>query len=32
VNDFGNQPVVRFVDTYSYPPARSFVFGIDIGY
>jgi TonB-linked SusC/RagA family outer membrane protein len=32
VNQFGNQPVVRFSDTYSFPPARTFAFGFDIGY
>jgi hypothetical protein len=32
VNNFGNQPVLRFVDTYAYPPARTFVLGVDISY
>jgi TonB-dependent starch-binding outer membrane protein SusC len=32
VNNFGNQNVVRFVDLAPFPPTRSFLFGIDIGY
>jgi hypothetical protein len=32
VNAFGNQPVLRVADAYPFPPTRSFVFGIDIGY
>jgi TonB-linked SusC/RagA family outer membrane protein len=32
VNNFGNQSVDRFTDAFPYPPARSFVLGVDIGY
>lgn len=32
VNNFGNQNVVRFVDLAPFPPMRSFLFGIDVGY
>lgn len=32
VNNFGNQNVVRFVDLAPFPPTRSFLFGVDIGY
>jgi len=32
VSNFGNQPVIRFVDAWPFPPARSFLFGIAIGY
>ena len=32
VNNFGNQNVVRFVDLAPFPPTKSFLFGIDIGY
>lgn len=32
VNNFGNQPVGRFVDLAPYPPSRSFFFSIDVGF
>lgn len=32
VSNFGNQNVVRFVDLAPFPPTRSFLFGVDIGY
>jgi hypothetical protein len=32
VSNYGNQPVIRFLDLLPFPPARSFLFGIDIGY
>jgi len=32
VNNFGNQNVTRFVDLAPYPPVRSFLFGIDLGF
>jgi hypothetical protein len=32
VSNFGNQPVIRYTDLFPYPPARSLLFGIDIGY
>ena len=32
VNNFGNQPVGRFVDLAPYPGSRSFFFTIDVGF
>jgi TonB-linked SusC/RagA family outer membrane protein len=32
VNNFGNQPVGRFVDLAPYPPSRSFFFSVDVGF
>lgn len=32
VNNFGNQNVVRFVDLAPFPPTKSFLFGIDLGF
>lgn len=32
VNNFGNQNVVRFVDLAPFPPTRSFLFGLDLGF
>ena len=32
VNNFGNQPVGRFVDLAPYPPSRSFFLSFDVGF